>query len=549
MKPLGGPRLLFFHAILVALSVTFTLPFLWMVSTSMKADDEIVHDPMVWIPETPEIVTVSPYLDFEAHPPAWRRPNAFPEDADWGEFQSELRRSLFERAKEIFEAPSWPLPKDDAEPARFREAGRDLEDALFTAVRPRIPQQVWTEPSLPAAVARRIETDDVVKAWSRLYRSLGIGSVHFRNPSAVDIGVSPKPDRDRIPYDLREKGNGGGDYGPGSIVLTAREVQFASPEQPLDQIMVRIRGDASFHRLAATLEYGGKTYLTERPALLGSGEYQDVFWKFEEQKQYTIEHLRFLEAAGRPSPTDRGAARISFYLIPTSYWRAVYERLAENYREVFHYVPYATYTWVTIKITFLNILGQLIACSMVGFAFAQLRFPGRGALFVLMLSTMMLPPQVVMVPQFVQFSWIGAYNTLFPLYILSFMGAPFFIFLMRQFYKSIPKDLIDAAKIDGCSYPTIYARILLPLVKPALAAVAIFQFQNSWNEFLQPLIYITDQEKTPMSVGLFMFRQANLGQWAELMAASAMMTLPIVFLFFFTQRYFIQGVTLTGLKG
>jgi multiple sugar transport system permease protein len=185
----------------------------------------------------------------------------------------------------------------------------------------------------------------------------------------------------------------------------------------------------------------------------------------------------------------------------------------------------------------------------VGFGFAWIKFPGRNVLFVLMLATMMLPPQVTMIPQFVEFSWVGAYNTLFPLIIFSFTGAPFYIFLLRQFYLTLPRDLVDAAKIDGCGYFSIYWRIMLPLIKPALAAVAIFQFQASWNDFMQPLIYIADENITPISLGLFMFRQTNGGDWAELMAASTMMTLPIILLFFFTQRYFIQGITLTGLKG
>ena len=269
--------------------------------------------------------------------------------------------------------------------------------------------------------------------------------------------------------------------------------------------------------------------------------------------EYEIEHLRLVPDEMKKSEVSAGTARMKFFLIPSSYPTVLWQRLTENYQEVFYWVPYSTYMWVTIKLTLLNIVGQLFACSLVAFAFARIPFPGRNVLFVLMLSTMMLPPQVTMIAQFVEFSKIGAYNTLFPLYIFSFTGAPFFIFLMRQFYLTIPKDLTDAAKIDGCGYFTTYWRIMLPLVKPALAAIAIFQFQATWNEFLQPLIYITDTDKTPISLGLFLFRQSHGGgsggYWAELMAASALMTVPVILLFFFTQRYFIQGITLTGLKG
>lgn len=531
------------HAVLILLSVLFSLPFLWMLSTSIKADDEIIHDPMVWIPELPNRVTDSPYLDTESHPPRWRRPVPFPEDQDWDDFVATLRTAIKNKALRTFEGPEWPLPKDRIEPALFTRAEKDIVDSLWTSVNTRLPEGDWAKGNAIQLFTDKIQVEDVVKAWQRAYRAISIAEIRLRNSSAEDIGVSPRMENKRIPYSIRDWSL--------PIELARIEIPLASPEEQVDQIMVRLRGDASYHRLSMKFELDGGIFETQDPAFLSLGELQDFFWKFTPQRKYEIDHLTLVEQQATDSDSNLPphTARVTLSIIPTPYWRVLWQRLMKNYLEVFRWVPYSTYTWVTIKITFLNILGQLLACSIVAFAFARLVFPGRDILFVLMLATMMLPPQVTMIPQFVLFSWLGTYNTLFPLTIMSFAGAPFFIFLMRQFYMSIPQDLTEAAKIDGCGYFTIYWRIMLPLVKPALAAIAIFQFQNSWNEFLQPLIYITDEDKTPISVGLFMFRQAQGGQWAELMAASAMMTLPIIFLFFFTQRYFIQGVTLTGLKG
>jgi multiple sugar transport system permease protein len=167
---------------------------------------------------------------------------------------------------------------------------------------------------------------------------------------------------------------------------------------------------------------------------------------------------------------------------------------------------------------------------------------------------MMIPPQVTMIPQFLLFQKLGWYNTLKPLWVMSFFANAFGVFLLRQFLKGIPRDLEDAARLDGCGFFRIYWHIMLPLVKPTLAAIAIFTFLATWNEFMMPLIYISDQRLYPLSFGLYAFQvqalqpgtSAGIGM---LMAGSLLMTLPVIAIFFFAQRYFLQGVTLTGIKG
>ena len=197
----------------------------------------------------------------------------------------------------------------------------------------------------------------------------------------------------------------------------------------------------------------------------------------------------------------------------------------------------------------MTMVGQVFSCSIVAYAFSRLNWPGREVLFAVLLATMMLPAQVTMIPVFMIFEKLGWYNTLRALWAPSFLGSAFYIFLLRQFMKSIPDELEDAAKIDGCSYFGIYWRIILPLVKPALAAVCIFTFMGTWNDFMGPLIYINDQRLYPLALGLFDFRALHATDFGMLMAASTLMTLPVIALFFLAQRYFIQGVTLTGIKG
>ncbi|MCX5670868.1 MAG: ABC transporter permease subunit, partial [Planctomycetota bacterium] len=164
-------------------------------------------------------------------------------------------------------------------------------------------------------------------------------------------------------------------------------------------------------------------------------------------------------------------------------------------------------------------------------------------------TLMMLPGQVTMIPQFVLWKTLGWYDTLRPLWVPAWFGGAFFIFLLRQFFMTIPKELEDAAKIDGCGFFGIYWRIMLPLAGPAMATVAIFSFMGAWNEFVGPLVYLSDERLFPLSLGLNQFRQEQSAEWAMLMAASTQMMLPVIAVSFCCQRYFIQGVTLTGLKG
>jgi multiple sugar transport system permease protein len=209
-----------------------------------------------------------------------------------------------------------------------------------------------------------------------------------------------------------------------------------------------------------------------------------------------------------------------------------------NYIEVFNAAPVAL--WLRNS------------CSFVAYGFARLEFPGREALFLLLLSTLMMPYIVRLIPLFVLYNQIGWINTFLPLVVPSLLARnPFFIFLLRQFFMGIPHELSDAARIDGCSEFGIWWRIVMPLSKPALAAVTIFSFQQAWDNFLAPLVYMAGPDLRPLSVGLYLLR-GGAGQLPDthyMMALSTLMILPMLILFALGQRYFIQGVTMTGLKG
>lgn len=221
----------------------------------------------------------------------------------------------------------------------------------------------------------------------------------------------------------------------------------------------------------------------------------------------------------------------------------------DNYYKLFQKIPFLQYLQNSVLITLLSVIGVVLSSSLVGYAFGCIDWPGRDHLFYLVIATMMLPMQVTMIPVFVIFKELGWLNTFKPLTVPMFLGGGAFnIFLMRQFFMTVPKSLLDAARIDGCSEPGIWWKIVLPLAKPALATVAILTFMFTWNDFLTPLIYLSDKAKGTLALGLGQLAGQQQPEWAVLMAASVLMMLPVILLFFLFQKYFIQGFTMSGIK-
>jgi len=222
----------------------------------------------------------------------------------------------------------------------------------------------------------------------------------------------------------------------------------------------------------------------------------------------------------------------------------------QNYPEALRRMGFAQALKNTVIITGSVIVGDLLSASLVAYGFARVRFRGKGTLFLLCLSAMMIPGQVTMIPKYILFRMLGWLDTYLPLVVPAYLGGGAFnIFLLRQFFLTVPLEMDDAARIDGCSTLGIFWRIILPLSKPALAAIAIFSFFGSWNDFMSPLIYLTNPRTYTLAVALRFFRDEREIYWSHLMAASLVTMLPCLVLFFFTQKYFIQGVVVSGVKG
>jgi ABC-type glycerol-3-phosphate transport system permease component len=221
----------------------------------------------------------------------------------------------------------------------------------------------------------------------------------------------------------------------------------------------------------------------------------------------------------------------------------------QNYVESWNLLPFGTFYFNTTKVTLLTVAGVLVSSSLAAFAFARLRFPGRGVLFVLVLSTMMLPWHVTIIPQYIFFTKLHWVNTHKPLWVQWWFGDAFSIFLLRQFFMTIPLEMDEAARIDGCSRLGVLWRIILPLSKPALGVVAIFEFTWSWNNFMGPLIYLDAQKLFTVALGLRLFQERAGTNVQYMMAQTVIFVIPVLILFFVAQKRFIQGIVVTGVKG
>ncbi|GGC98413.1 carbohydrate ABC transporter permease [Pontibacillus salipaludis] len=220
----------------------------------------------------------------------------------------------------------------------------------------------------------------------------------------------------------------------------------------------------------------------------------------------------------------------------------------QNYIEVWKMTSMDTYAWNSFIVTVLSVIGALLSCSMVAYAFARLEFPFKNSLFVMVLGTLMIPPVVMIIPQFMIFNQLGLVDTLVPLWILEWLAQPFGVFLMRQAFLAIPKEYDEAAKLDGCNPFQTFVKVYLPMCKPQLATLTIFTFMTKWNEIMAPVIYLSSEDKFTLPIGILSMSGAWFGQEQYLVAAALMSLLPILIVFLFAEKYFVKGASSSGLK-
>lgn len=554
----GLSRALLIYGLLVGGAVVFALPFAWMIGTSFKVDREIFGGKITIFPMRPDPVAASPYMDARYY--------RAPADADYPRARPVIEQALaeqgvgpadilapglYQRLQQVLPAADWI--KTDAELGAAARAR--LTPELIGDVRDNVARALLLGPvrvrSVDLQEADLTEGAPVSAFWTVEGAASArlVDETNATPPAAVMEYNFDAAHPEGSPYP--ENGRARPPAEPEIILSATLDLPFAADR--LHRVTLFLRPDDSWHPLEFTLEKGGALYRGRRPEYLGNFNWGSVtlqeYGPDDESTKIRL-WLPYEKADAGPQYESRpDKAKLTVVMRRNTQAGAWWAKVKRNYRGALDYLPFWRYAATSVFLVILNIVGNLFSCSLVAYAFARLRWPGRDLSFGIMLATMMIPPQVTMIPYFLIIKSLGWYNTLTPLWFVSFFGNAFNIFLLRQFMKGIPRDLEDAAKIDGCNVWQIYWNVILPLIKPTLACIAIFTFMGVWNDFMGPLIYLSDQRLYPLSLGLYAFNVQAGGNYGMMMAGSLMMTLPVVVIFFFAQKYFIQGVTLTGMKG
>jgi ABC-type glycerol-3-phosphate transport system permease component len=300
------------------------------------------------------------------------------------------------------------------------------------------------------------------------------------------------------------------------------------------------------------LQLGNQRYTSEQTSYIAQHRGASILFQpptFQDQTLGARNWVSLAPAGQVTEATSPTRATLTLTLYPSSTLRAMWGKFQRNYSRAFRSMPFWTYVGNSLVVVILQLAGALFSSGFVGYAFARLNWPGRSLAMGILLATMMLPTQVTMIPSFLIWRSLGWYNTLNPLWIGAWLGNAFFIFLMVQHMRTIPRELDDAARIDGLNEFQVWWYVMMPQVKPTLAAIAIMTFMGAWNEFMQPLILLRDQTKFTLGLGLFAMRLDANVDWPLIMAGNLLMILPVIIIFFLFQRYFIEGVTVTGMKG
>ncbi len=557
-KPL--PVRFVLHAVLIAGGAIFSLPFLWMFGTSMMTDKEIYRPGFHLLPNPPRPRPVSPYIDPQ-QTEQFERPEQIAESV-WPEWRSQVKQAVRATMHEL--AVPYPSQIDPT------EAEAEAIKHVWQQVHARMSPDVWRAndlPTLVAAIDKYVTADTVRNAIDACYRRFCVSHVQIRTRDFRQFKLTD-PDRladvwqvESGPARLVSAGQAAErhlevryNFNEGDALALVATLDLPTDSDKVLQVRISRRADETWHQLTAEIEMDGKLYETQRTEYMLNDNWGELLLQFYDpnldEDPLRIKTWTAVKQVKSGPEYDHGPRRllVRLRLAHSSKTEAWFGKAIHNYREALRHVPFWRYAATSVVLVILNIVLTLLSCSLVAYAFARLSWPGRDVLFMVLLGTMMIPGQVTMIPGFVIIRVLGWYNTLTPLWAFAAFGSAFNIFLLRQFMKGIPKDLEDAARIDGCGFLRVYWHVMMPLVKPTLAAIAIFTFMGTWNDFMGPLIYINDQRLYTLALGLFAFMTIQGGNQAMMMAGSIIMTVPIIVIFFFAQKYFIQGVTLTGMK-
>ena len=557
------------YLLLVTAAFCTMIPMLWLITSSFKTANEIFAVPIQWLPSLPPRVAASPYIVDDAYPKI-EKPTAV-DETTWKTLHPQLTQIIWEEAQAHIAA--------NAQLSNYvssQELQTEMTEGLWQQLVAGLPDEVWNDAtdSVTEAVRNAIIPETVDTIWGAVYREVAVGTLQIedmdfnRTPIEVVNWEAISGAQIRTSDDDQSAASLSCNFQDNNTVEMAATIVSPIPIERIRRITLPVRGDASYHRLSLTVSVpesgtstsstnNGVTYQPTRPFVLGSALWTDSVWRLHgipgelESSHITMQKV----GAGLVPAQSTGAG-----LVPTqsqlflqltihqpAYLSIVWDKFTSNYRNLWKTVPYNRYFVNSVFIATASTLLTLFFCSLGGYAFAKYQFRGQKILFGILLASMMVPFQVLLVPLFglmYDIGWLNSYKAI----IIPFSVGAFGVFLMRQFIVTIPSELLDAARIDGCSEFGIYYRVVLPIIKPALGALTIYSFLGSWNGYLWPLIILRDEVKYTLPIGLANLVGTYRQDYGMLMAGTLLSLLPIVILFLAMQREFVQGITLGGVK-
>ena len=554
------------YLLLVGAAFCTMIPMLWLLTSSFKTASEIFAVPIQWFPNLPPRVASSPYIVEDAYPKI-EKPMAVNE-AGWKDLQPQLTQIIWAEAQTHIAANGKFSNYVSSE-----ELQTEIIEGLWQQLVAGLPDEVWngTTDSVTAAVRDTIIPEAVDTIWGSVYREVAVGTLQIedldfnRTPIEVVNWEAETGTRIRTSDDLQTAASLSYNFQDSDTTRMTAAISSPIPIERIRRITLPVRGDASYHRLSLTVfvpqsgmnagsTNNGITYQPTRSFVLGSALWTDSVWRVHgipgelESSQITMQRVETNLAA--QSAVEVGAGSQLFLQLSIhqpAYLSIVWDKLTSNYRNLWKKVPYNRYFVNSVFIATASTLLTLFFCSLGGYAFAKYQFRGQKILFGILLASMMVPFQVLLVPLFglmYDIGWLNSYKAI----VIPFSVGAFGVFLMRQFIVTIPSELLDAARIDGCSEFGIYYRIVLPIIKPALGALTIYSFLGSWNGYLWPLIILRDEAKYTLPIGLANLVGIYRQDYGILMAGTLLSLMPIVILFLAMQREFVQGITLGGVK-
>ena len=554
------------YLLLVGAAFCTMIPMLWLLTSSFKTANEIFAVPIQWFPNLPPRVASSPYIVEDAYPKI-EKPMAV-DEAGWKALQPQLTQIIWAEAQAHIAANGKFSNYVSSE-----ELQMEIIEGLWQQLVAGLPDEVWngTTDSVTAAVRDAIIPEAVDTIWGSVYREVAVGTLQIedldfnRTPIEVVNWEAETGTRIRTSDDLQTAASLSYNFQDSDTTRMTAAISSPIPIERIRRITLPVRGDASYHRLSLTVfvpqsgmnagsTNNGITYQPTRSFVLGSALWTDSVWRVHgipgelESSQITMQRVETNLAA--QSAVEVGAGSQLFLQLSIhqpAYLSIVWDKLTSNYRNLWKKVPYNRYFVNSVFIATASTLLTLFFCSLGGYAFAKYKFRGQKILFGILLASMMVPFQVLLVPLFglmYDIGWLNSYKAI----VIPFSVGAFGVFLMRQFIVTIPSELLDAARIDGCSEFGIYYRIVLPIIKPALGALTIYSFLGSWNGYLWPLIILRDEAKYTLPIGLANLVGIYRQDYGILMAGTLLSLMPIVILFLAMQREFVQGITLGGVK-